>query len=133
MHISQFIAEQLKAGAMGLSKTSDQVVTLADSEFLRFNKVFEAPREVLSAIAGEGFKEFQWNRDKLHSTGEAAITFNDQRFEKGAELGKKISDMAKHVKADVIVTLSAIAKTNISKSTDIKTVEFTEFVAGLLG
>lgn len=132
VHISQYIAAQLKSGMLNLKKINNQIVTLTDSEFLRFNKVFDAPREVILSVAGDSFKEFQWNREKLHATGEAAITFNDKRFEKGEALGKKISDMAKHVEADLIITLSAIAKTNISKSTNIKTVDFTEFVASLL-
>jgi Fe-S oxidoreductase len=129
LHVSEFLAENIKSGALKLSKTS-QKITLADSEFLgRFNNVFEAPREVIKASAGSLFEELKWNREKLLCTGESAFTFNDGIFTQGQMLGEKIAILINDCKAKTVITLSATAKQNISKATDAMVLDIAEFTA----
>ncbi|MCK9412936.1 MAG: (Fe-S)-binding protein [Prolixibacteraceae bacterium] len=132
LHLSEYLAGLIKSGSLILGKTSE-VTTLADSEFLgRFNHVFEAPREILKASAGENFVEMRWNREKLLSTGEAAFTFNDQMFSQGVKLGEKIRIQANDIHCKRIVTLSATAKNNIGNHTGIEAIDIAEFVAKLI-
>jgi Fe-S oxidoreductase len=129
LHLSEYLTGFIKSGRLKLAGTKE-IVTLADSEFLgRFNLVFDAPREIITSSAGKNFVEMRWNREKLLSTGEAAITFNDKIFTQGHNLGEKISIMARDIHAKKIVTLSATAKNNIGRSTDMEVMDIAEFIA----
>jgi Fe-S oxidoreductase len=133
MHVAEYLAENIKSGSLKLAATRDKI-TLADSEFLgRFNNVFDAPREVIKSSAGAGFEELKWNREKLLSTGEAALTFNDKIFSQGQMLGEKIAVLVNDLKAKKVITLSATAKQNISKATDAEVLDIAEFAAQLIG
>lgn len=104
-------------------------VTLADSEFLgRNNGIYEASREVIKASADENFAEMQWHYEYLQSAGEAALTFDGNLFDRGKELGRKISQKAEDIKAETIVTLSATAKNNIAATTGLQVMDIAEFV-----
>jgi len=128
LHVSEYLLGLINSGKLKLKQTKEKI-TLADSEFLgRYNDVYEAPREVIKTSAGKQFAEMQWNREYLQSAGEAAITFDDGIFAKGTVLGQKISTKAEDIHADVIVTLSAAAKRNISATTNIKVMDIAEFV-----
>jgi Fe-S oxidoreductase len=130
-HLSEFIADIIQSGKIKL-KATDEIVTLADSEFLgRFNKVFEAPRIVIQSSANN-FKELRWNHEKMLSTGEAAFTFNDKNFTQGSNLGEKIIALANDVHAKKIITLSATAKNNIGNQLGIETLDIAEFVVELI-
>jgi Fe-S oxidoreductase len=132
LHLTEYLIDFIKSGSLNLNKTEEKV-TLADSEFLgRFNQVFEAPREIIKSSAGANFVEMKWSHEKLLPTGEAAVTFNDQPFTQGNNLGEKISAMAKYVQAKRIITLSATAKNNIGKNTDIEAIDIAEFIAELI-
>lgn len=132
LHVSEYILRLISSGKLILKPTSDKV-TLADSEFLgRYNSVYDAPRAVIRASAGENFIEMQWHHEYLQATGEAAITFDGKIFEKGKELGKRISQKAEDIKADVVITLSATAKNNISATTNLKVMDIAEFTASLM-
>ncbi|MBW7840733.1 MAG: (Fe-S)-binding protein [Chitinophagaceae bacterium] len=132
LHVSEYIQRLIGDGKLGLKHTGDKV-TLADSEFLgRYNSIYDAPRAVIRAAAGDGFTEMQWHHSYLQATGEAAITFEGKLFDKGRELGKKISRKAEDIKADVIITLSATAKNNIAATTGLKVMDIAEFTAGLM-
>jgi Fe-S oxidoreductase len=131
-HLSEFIADNIQSGEIKL-KPTDEIVTLADSEFLgRFNKVFDAPRVIIKSSAGENYKELRWNREKLLSTGEAAFTFNDKIFTQGSNLGEKIIALANDIHAKKIITLSATAKNNIGNQSGIETLDIAEYVVGLI-
>lgn len=129
LHVSEYLCELLQTGALKLKK-NNAAVTLADSEFLgRNNDLYEAPREVIKASAGDNFAEMQWHHKYLQSAGEAAFTFDENPFNRGEELGRKISQKAEEIKAEVIVTLSATAKNNIVATTDLKVVDIAGFAA----
>lgn len=128
MHVSQFIEKLIKSGKLKVNQ-SDVKVTLADSEYLgRNNRVWDSPRLVIKSVAGDNYVEMQWHHDYMQPTGEAAFTFDDEIFTRGEELGKKISQKAEEAGAEVIVTLSAIAKRNISSTTDIKVLDIAEYM-----
>ena len=132
LHISEYLAEVIKSGSLPLKK-SQETITLADSEYLgRFNKMYDAPREVLKASAGANFVEMRWNREKLLTTGETAFTFNDHLFTEGDQLGEKIRIQANDIQCKCIVTLSATAKNNIGNHTDIKVIDMAEYVTSLI-
>ncbi|OFX33539.1 MAG: hypothetical protein A2W89_09365 [Bacteroidetes bacterium GWE2_42_39] len=129
LHVSEYLLKLVCSGKLKLKPTSDKV-TLADSEFLgRNNGIYEAPREVIRASAGEHFAEMQWNHEYLQSAGEAAFTFDGILFDRGKELGRKISQKAEDIGAEIIVTLSATAKNNISATTGLKVMDIAEFAA----
>jgi len=99
-------------------KKSRKKITLVDSEYVgRFNGVFEDARELMKSISGSNFLEMKWNKTKMLATGEAAFYFNLKDIEIGKKLGEKIYDMARDIDAEIIVTLSAVAKNNINTVT----------------
>ncbi len=128
LHVSEYLLRLINAGELRLKPVAFDV-TLADSEFLgRFNKLYDAPREVINAFPAVRFIEMQWHHEYMQSAGEAAFTFDDKVFDRGKDLGKKISTKAEDVGADTIVVLSAMAKQHISATTDLKVVDIVEFV-----
>jgi len=128
LHVSEYLLRVIQSGAVRLSPYRGKV-TLADSEFLgRFNKVYDAPREVIAAVPGVEVVEMQWNREYMQSAGEAALTFDDRAFDRGKDLGEKISTKAVEAHADTIVVLSATAKQHIAMTTDLSVVDIAEFV-----
>ncbi len=129
LHVSEYLLSLIRSGKLKLKPTKIKV-TLADSEFLgRNNGIYEAPREVIRASTGDNFAEMQWNHEYLQSAGEAAFTFDGNLFDRGKELGRKISQKAEDIKAETIVTLSATAKNNISATTGLKVMDIAEFAA----
>ena len=133
LHVSEYLLELISSGELKLKQTNEKI-TLADSEFLgRYNDVYEAPRKVIKTSAGSQFFEMQWNHEYLQSAGEAAITFNGNSFNKGKELGRKISQKAEDINAETIVTLSATAKDNIAETTRLKVLDIAEFVNENIG
>ncbi len=132
MHVSQYIEKLIKIGKLKV-KLSSTKVTLVDSEYLgRSNGVWDSPRQVIKSVAGDNYVEMQWHHDYLQPAGEAAFTFDDKIFTRGEELGKKISQKAEEAGAEVIVTLSATAKKNISSTTDIHVVDIAEYIWNLI-
>jgi Fe-S oxidoreductase len=129
LHVSEYILGLVRVGVLNLNPFRSKV-TLADSEYLgRFNGIYEAQREVIRASAGENYTEMQWHHEYQQSAGEAAFTFNGLPFDRGAELGKKISVKAEECGATTIVILSATAKSNITATTGLKVMDIAEFAA----
>jgi len=54
------------------------------------------------------------------ATGEAAFYFSNDSIDISKQLGEKIYNMANDVNAEIVVTLSAVAKNNIRKAADNK-------------
>lgn len=133
LHTSEYLQKLIATDKLQLNK-SENKVTLIDSEYLgRYNDLYEAPREVIKAVSGEGYYlEMQWHHSYLQSAGEAAFTFDGKAFSRGDELGRKISKKAEEAGAEIIVTLSATAKNNISNTTDLKVLDIVEFVLGMV-
>lgn len=127
-HVSEYLQKFISSGILKLMQTQTRV-TIADSEYLgRFNKVYEAPREIIKSSVADNFVEMQWHHELMQSAGEAALIFDGKLFDRGTELGRKISQKAEEISADTIVTLSAKAKINISETTDIIVNDIAEWV-----
>jgi Fe-S oxidoreductase len=132
LHSSEYIAGLIRSGKIKLAK-SNKKVTLADSEFLgRFNNIYDPPREIIKSTAESSFTELKWNRDKLLTTGESALTFDGRIFPFGKELGEKIAVLVNDIRAKYVITLSAAAKNNLSGYREFRALEISEFVADLI-
>ena len=134
MHISQFLNEQIKKKALTLKK-SNKTVMLADSEYLgKMNNIFDEPRNIIFNITGSKSVEPLLSKKEAFATGEAALIYNEGIFPFGEKLGQKICREAERINAQVIITLSAIAKRNLKlcKTGNIEVMEISEFVAKYL-
>jgi len=130
-HITEYLND-LRVNRKLEFKKIKKKITLVDSEYIgRFNGIFEDARELLKSISGLNFIEMRWNRMKMLATGEAAFYFNLKDIDTGRELGKKIYNMARDIDAEIIITLSAVAKNNISDavSGSIEVVDIAEYFA----
>lgn len=127
-HVSEYLLHLLATKKLDLRPVNARV-TLADSEFLgRLNELYEAPRNVIYAFPDIDFVEMQYHHQYMQSAGEAAFTFDGKSFERGKDLGTKITAQAAAVGAQLIVVLSTAAKEHISATTTIKVVDIVEFV-----
>jgi Fe-S oxidoreductase len=64
MHYTQLLAELLDAGKLRPKRQLEEVVTYHDPCYLgKQNKVFEEPRRVLTALAGDRFVELDRSRE----------------------------------------------------------------------
>jgi Fe-S oxidoreductase len=65
IHHSQLLAELLDSGRLTVRKPLAEVVTFHDPCYLgRQNKVFEEPRQILTALAGDRFVELDRSREQ---------------------------------------------------------------------
>ena len=112
---------------------TNKKVTLSDSEYLGiFNNIYEPQRELIKSVAEDNFIEMRNSGKDLLATGEAAFIFKGERFGADEELGKKIQKMAEEADVDTIITLSAKAKNNIEKVSNLKVSDISEFVSELI-
>ncbi len=119
-YTSEFLYDIASEGKVKCKKMAKRI-TLADSEYFgRFNDKFDAPRKLIGLIPGIDFIDMQRNREKMLATGEAAFYFSNDSIDISKQLGEKIYNMANDVNAEIVVTLSAVAKNNIRKAADNK-------------
>ena len=131
-HLSDYLYNLCIDGKIKLNKTTEKI-TIVDSEYLGiFNNIFESPRELIKLSAGKNFIEMKNNRKNLLATGEAAFIFKGKRFDMGEIIGEKICKIAMEAGARKIVTLSATAKNNLKKCSNLEVVEISEFVSKLI-
>jgi len=127
-HISEYLLDLSKNGKIKLNKT-DEKMTIADSEYLGiFNDVIEAPRELLQLSVDDNFIEMTRSKRKMLATGEGAFIFNGNKFELGKEICRSFCELAQESGVSTIITLSATAKNNIKKCSNLKVKDIAEFV-----
>jgi len=72
-HYTQFVAETIEHGKLGLSKAVDKRVAYHDPCFLgKRNEVFDAPRKILESINGLGLVEMKRTRENSFCYGGVA-------------------------------------------------------------
>ncbi len=127
VHFSEFAAEHMNEISL---KKGKGPVSLVDSEYLgRFNNVFEPPRKIIKAIAGDKLVELMDNAEMQLASGEAAFIFRNETFNAGKILVQKICDMAKVKEISDLVTLSPTTKNYINKNSDCRASDIAEFIA----
>jgi Fe-S oxidoreductase len=138
LHHSQLIATLLREGRIALERKLERVV-LHDPCYLgRHNGEFDAPRAVVSAIAGESALEFPLNREKAMCCGAGGARMwmeetvgtriNVLRTEQALALGPKVIATACPYCAVMIGDgLKTLGKEDVVANKDIA-----ELVAGLL-
>lgn len=116
-HISQFIARQVKAGAIGLKSANGnsdgKVYTYHDPCYLgRHNDVYDAPRAVLDAIPGLKRVEMERCRDRSFCCGGGGLMLFYEPEEE-QRMGVLRVEMAARAGANVIVTACPFCLVNM--------------------
>jgi Fe-S oxidoreductase len=136
-HISQFVAEKVKSGALSLgdAKNPEKVYTYHDPCYLgRHNGVYNDPRQVLDAINGLNRVEMQKSRDRSFCcSGGGLMLFYEPEEE--VRMGVLRVNMAAEAGANVIVTACPFCLVNIEdaikvagKEGEIEAFDFTTLV-----
>ncbi len=115
-HISQFIARNVKSGALRLSGVNGderKVYTYHDPCYLgRHNEVYEDPRAALDAIAGLKRVEMERSRDRSFCCGGGGLMLFYEPEEE-QRMGVLRVEMAKEAGANVIVTACPFCLVNM--------------------
>ena len=65
LHYTQYVADLIRKGSLGFSKSLDKVVTYHDPCYLgKQNGIYEEPRDILKAIPGINYVDFDRCREK---------------------------------------------------------------------
>ena len=116
VHITQFLSELMQAGRLKPIKDYGKKITYHDPCYLgRHNKIFDAPRDVLSRIPGTEFDELAESRENSFCCGGGGgriwmetpkgERFSDVRLKQAVDLG-----------AEVLVTACPYCITNFTDS-----------------
>jgi Fe-S oxidoreductase len=116
VHITQFLSELIQDGRLKPSKDYGKKITYHDPCYLgRHNKIFDAPRDVLSRIPGAEFNELAESRENSFCCGGGGgriwmetpkeERFSDVRLKQAVDLG-----------AEVLVTACPYCITNFTDS-----------------
>jgi heterodisulfide reductase subunit D len=104
LHLSEYLAEEIKAGRLNMTRSVNASLTYHDSCGLgREMQVFDTPREVLSEIPGIEFREMRLNRAYAPCCGNGGgvpATSFDIAFGAGKNAGQVILE----TEADILVT-----------------------------
>ena len=112
-HHSEILADLIAQGKIKLSKPQDGVFTLHDSCFLgRYNKIYQQPRSVLSAVPGMKLVEMEKSLDMSFCCGAGGARMWME--EHGDRINNARTDMAIAVKADKIATACPFCMTMLS-------------------
>jgi heterodisulfide reductase subunit D len=115
LHMSEYLANALASGTLKLSGALDGVVTYHDPCSLgREMKVFDAPRQVLSAVHGLQLNEMRLNREHSPCCGNGGgvpATFPEIASGAGANAGEVILETG----ADILVTSCPSCQQSLKK------------------
>lgn len=114
-HYSQLIAELIDLGKISLTNKLDKTVTFQDPCHLgRFNKVYDAPRQIIKSIPGVSFVEMFLNSDFAMCCGAGG---GRMWYEHETGRKQRIADArighAKDVGADVVATACPYCLSNL--------------------
>ena len=112
-HHTEIIADLLAKGKITLKKGLDATVTLHDSCFLgRYNKIYDEPRQALSAIPGLKLAEMEKHHDRSFCCGAGGARMWME--EHGDRINNARTDMAIATNADKICTACPFCMTMLS-------------------
>jgi len=131
--MSEFLSNALASGALHLSGDLDRSVTYHDPCSLgREMKVFDAPRQVLSAIPGLQLKEMRLNREHSPCCGNGGgvpATFPEIASGAGANAGVIVLETG----ADILVTSCPSCQQSLRKQVPgMEVIDLTVIVAQAL-
>lgn len=136
-HISQFIAEKIRSGALTLTPAlfPEKVYVYHDPCYLgRHNKVYEDPREAMDAIRGLNRIELEKSRDRSFCCGGGGLMLFYEP-EEDTRMGVLRVNMAAEAGANVIVTACPFCLVNIEdaikvagKEGEIEAIDLTELI-----
>ncbi len=125
-HVSQFIARQVKLGAMSFKETpAERVYAYHDPCYLgRHNQVYDEPRAVLDAIPGLKRVEMKRSRDRSFCCGGGGLMLFYEPKEEERMAVKRVR-MAAEAGANVIVTACPFCMSNIEDAIKVAGLEGT--------
>lgn len=131
IHHSELLAELIKDGKLTPEKKVDSTIAYHDSCYLgRYNEVYDAPREVLSAIPGVTLEEVEyWNRERGLCCGAGGAQMFKEEEEGEEAVFKKRTLQLLETNADTIASGCPFCATMLTDG--LKAVEKEEDVAQL--
>jgi Fe-S oxidoreductase/nitrate reductase gamma subunit len=105
MHHSEFIANLLLEGKLGVTKGARGVVTYHDACYLgRYNDVFESPRQILNNMPDVTLVEMARNRERSFCCGAGGGHLWLEEQKKGKRINEMRTEQAMDTKAQIIAT-----------------------------
>ncbi|HEY41988.1 MAG TPA: FAD-binding oxidoreductase [Dehalococcoidia bacterium] len=137
-HYSEVIAEQIKNSQFSFPETGKEItVTLHDSCHIgRVSSVYDAPRDMVTAIPGVELVEMEHNREWAHCCGSVLTLIKEPHV--AAEIGKARLDEATATGAEKVLALCPCCQfqfrvTAKKKGSSIEIVDLARFAAETLG
>jgi Fe-S oxidoreductase len=125
MHLSEFLQDKLKK--LDLKKLKGKVTYHDPCHLGRGSCVYDAPREVINAIPGLEFVEFDSCREDSTCCG-AGGGVKSAKPELANELGKSRAEEAKELGAKVILSACPFCELNLGENSDIKSMDVCELL-----
>lgn len=129
LHISEYLAEAIGSGKMRFSRSQPIRLTYHDPCSLgRELGVYDAPRQVLSAIPGAQFQEMRLNRQYSPCCGNGGgVLATNSKIAHGA--GKNAGQVVLETGADVLITACPSCKHSLVKHVrDMEVLDIAELV-----
>jgi len=140
IHHSELLNQLISSGKLNLTKDFDKKITYHDSCYLgRYNGVYEAPRDILTAIPGVELLEMEHNHDQSFCCGAGGgRMWMEEPL--GTRINLKRTDEAIDIKCDIVATGCPFCMTMIddgvkarNEEDNIKVLDLSEIVAENLG